>query len=420
MSLKAVSVRRELAASAEAVWAVARQFRCAWHPAIEWVKAERNATGHLLRCFKVHGEDELYRERLTYFSDSTMELHYTHVEGIKDVLSYNAVLKVTALGEASVVTWDAEFEAPEPRASEIAAGTKIVFELGIAALFDNASMKDVLIGDGPALAVTQSAAKLGPLVLFLHGIGGNKNNWRRQMQVASLQFQCVALDLRGYGGSALGEQQSTVEDHCNDILRVMTAFGKTQVVLCGMSMGSWIATSFAMRHSDKLAGLILSGGCTGMSEASQDERTAFLTARQKPLDEGKSPADFAEAVIKNIARPETNDEIKRELKDSMAAIPVATYRDALWCFTHPPETFDFALIPCPVLMMTGEYDHMASPAEIRGVAQRIHKAASNPDIQLEVIAGAGHICNVEKPERYNQLFSGFLRRLARSGKWAQS
>jgi pimeloyl-ACP methyl ester carboxylesterase len=420
MSLKTVSVQRNLTCSAEAVWAVARQFRCAWHPAIEWVKAERNANGHLLRNFKVHGEVELYRERLTYFSDTSMELHYTHVEGIKDVLTYDATLKVAARGEACVVMWEAAFEAPESRASAIAAGTKTIFELGIDALFESSSLKDILIGAEPELAVTQSANKPGPLVLFVHGIGGNKHNWQRQLQSAALQFQCAALDLRGYGASALGELQSTVDDHCNDILRVMAAFGKTHVVLCGMSLGSWIATSFAMRHSDKLAGLILSGGCTGLSEASQDERDAFLSARQKPLDEGQLPADFAGAVIDKIAGPETSEATKLEMKISMAAIPTATYRDALWCFTHPAETFDFGRINCPVLMLTGEFDRMASPSEIRGVAQRIHQTALNPDIQFEVITGAGHICNVEKPDRYNQLLSGFLRRLARSGKWAQN
>jgi pimeloyl-ACP methyl ester carboxylesterase len=412
-----VHVVQNLDVPAEAVWAVARQFRCAWHPFIEWVKAERDHQGHLLRCFKVHGEEGLYRERLTYFSDATMQLHYTHVEGIKDVGNYTASLKVEAQTQGCTVTWQAEFEAPEPRASQIASGTQTVFEAGIAALLENASMKTMEIGN---IAVTHSVAKPGPLLVFLHGIGGNRSNWQRQMQAASLQFQCVAMDLRGYGGGSLGKTQSTVDDYCADILAVMESFQKSKVVLCGLSYGSWIATSFAMRHADKLAGLILSGGCTGMSEASQDERDAFLAARQKPLDKGKTPADFAEAVVKNIAGPEASDATKQELKNSMAAIPTATYRDAMWCFTHPTEKFDFDNIKCPVLMMTGEFDKLASPKEIEQVALRMHQSAPYPDIQFEVIAGAGHICNVEKPERYNQLLSGFLRRLSRSGKWAQN
>jgi pimeloyl-ACP methyl ester carboxylesterase len=45
----------------------------------------------------------------------------------------------------------------------------------------------------------------------------------------------------------------------------------------------------------------------------------------------------------------------------MAAIPAATYRDALVCFTNPLERFDFSRLTMPVLMMTGEHDRLAPP-----------------------------------------------------------
>ena len=58
-----------------------------------------------------------------------------------------------------------------------------------------------------------------------------------------------------------------MDGYCADILRVAKVLGARRLVLVGLSYGAWIATSFAMRHSDTLAGLVLSGGCTGMSEA---------------------------------------------------------------------------------------------------------------------------------------------------------
>ena len=39
----------------------------------------------------------------------------------------------------------------------------------------------------------------GDLVLFLHGIGGNKNNWDKNLSYISKSFLCVACDIRGYG-----------------------------------------------------------------------------------------------------------------------------------------------------------------------------------------------------------------------------
>lgn len=412
MAQKTVHVTKTLPVSPAAVWAVARQFCEAWHPFLEWVKAERDEAGHLVRCFKVVGEEGLYRERLTYFSDADFELRYVHVEGIKDVASYAATFSVVASGEGCTIAWQATLEADEPRASAIASGTEIVFEAGIAALEEQATQQTITITGTPNLAVTASAAKPGPLVIFLHGIGGNKGNWENQIAAASLYFQAVAIDLRGYGGSSLSAAQSTVDDYCNDILRVMAQFEKSQVIVCGLSLGSWIATSFAMRHPEKLSGLILSGGCTGMSEAPVAEREAFLMARQKPLDEGQSPRDFAGQVVNVIAGPNASAEIRETLRASMAAIAAQAYRDALNCFANPQERFDFSRIACPVLMMTGEHDRLASPAEIRGVATRIHDASEQPDVQFEMINEAGHLCNIENPALYNAHLTRFLRRLA--------
>ncbi len=412
MVRKSVHVARRVAAPADAIWTMARKFCAEWHPFIEWVKAERDGQGHLVRHFKAMGENGHYRERLTWFSDSDRELRYAHVEGIRDARSYTACLKVTPDGDGAEISWSAEIEAPEPRATEIESGTAAVFTAGIAALERAAAGQDAVIQGTPSLAATFQGEGPGPLVLFLHGIGGNRDNWKRQLPVAALSHQAVALDLRGYGGSHLGPHQTRIDDHCNDILRIMAHAGRSGVILCGMSLGSWMATSFAMRHPGKLAGLILSGGCTGMSEASASEREAFLAARQKPLDDGQSPKDFADGVVKVIAGPHAPADVLQELRASMAAIPSATYRDALWCFTHSEEQFDFSRITCPVLLMTGEHDRLAPPSEIRSVAKRIHASAKNPDVGFEVIRDAGHLCNIENPLDYNSHLRRFLRRLA--------
>jgi len=62
----------------------------------------------------------------------------------------------------------------------------------------------------------------------------------------------------------------------------------------------------------------------------------------------------------------------------------------------------------PVLMMTGEFDRLAPPAEIRGVANRIVEAAPNAYVRFEIIPRAGHVCNVERPDAYNAVLTEFL------------
>jgi pimeloyl-ACP methyl ester carboxylesterase len=322
----------------------------------------------------------------------------------------------------------ADLTAPVARAAAIAAGTEAIFKEAVAALAAAAetgaarphpqsalapvATHSLRIDDLPRLALDVTPPKPGPLCLFLHGIGGARSNWHAQLGVVGHQVQAAALDLRGYGDSTLGQNQSTVDDYCEDILRVAAVLGADRLILVGLSYGSWIATSFAMRHPEMLAGLVLSGGCTGMSEAGASEREAFRVSREVPLNAGQVPADFAPVVVNVIAGPDANAAVRAELLTSMSAIPAATYRDALVCFTNPLERFDFAALTMPVLMMTGEHDRLAPPSEIRSVAERIFDASRTPDVRFEVIAGVGHVCNVEGAEAYTRHLQDFVARVA--------
>ena len=431
MGRETLHVMATTSASPDALWPTARDFCGAWHPFIATIVQERGEQGALIRRFTAHGEDTIYREQRTYLSNSDRVIAYTHLEGIKGASRYNARLTLSPRdGGGTALSWTAEIEAPGPRASEIAKGTAPVFEAGIEAILARAgqaaeadptqtpplALTDIVLHGTPNLALTHTAQKGDTLALFLHGIGGGRGNWARQLQQVGHLMTACAMDLRGYGDSTLGFRQSTVDDYCDDILRVMSHFGAKKLVLVGLSYGSWIATSFAMRHPDMLAGLVLSGGCTGMSEAGPQEREAFRVSREVPLNAGQVPADFAPAVVKVIAGPNASDPVRAELLASMSAIPAATYRDALICFTNPLERFEFSRLSMPVLLMTGEHDRLAPPSEIRAVAGRILDAApqmqnARPDVQYETIPGVGHVCNVEGAAAYTAALIPFLARL---------
>lgn len=426
MARQQVQVIGHSTAEPDALWQVVGDFCGLWHPAIATMRAEVDAKGHLTRAFTVKGEAKTYRECLTYFSDSDRVMAYAHAQGIEGVESYTARLGVSGSEKGgSVIAMSAQIVAPTARAAEIASGTEAIFKAGLAALANcnpgvpatpilPAPMPTeiLLLDDLPRLALTITPARPdAPLCLFLHGIGGGRQNWAPQLARIGHQAQCAALDLRGYGQSTLGPDASTIEDYCTDILRVADHLGAKKLVLVGLSYGSWIATSFAMRHPGRLAGLVLSGGCTGMSEAGASEREAFRLSREVPMNAGQVPADFAPAVVNVIAGPDASPTLRADLLASMAAIPAATYRDALSCFTNPLERFDFSRLTMPVLLMTGAQDRLAPPAEIRGIAERILDAASVPDVRFEVIENAGHVCNLESPDAYNRHLSDFVARL---------
>ena len=418
------------AADPARAWAVVQDFTRAWHPSVERIAPEAGPAGAIRRRLWVDGRP--YLEQRSYLSHSDRVLGYRLLEGIDGATAYSAQVQVEENGAGARITWQACIEADPARLNAIATGTEAIFAAGLDALCaapelpeagaphpavplpEPAPVQSRRLGKAPELAVDLAPAGLtgsGLLCIYLHGIGGQRGNWQPQLGPLGALVPSVAPDLRGYGDSAPGRGQTGVGDYCDDILALARAFGAQKLILVGLSYGAWIATSFAMRHPDRLAGLVLAGGCTGMSEASPDERAAFRAARQKPLDAGQTPADFAPGVVDMLLGPGAGPELRNSLIASMASIPAATYRDALTCFTNPPERFDFSRIACPVLLMTGEHDRLAPPAEIRAVSRRILAQAPHADVQFEVLAGAGHLCNLEAPELFNRHLGDFLRRL---------
>lgn len=428
MPAQSVHCLRKLSLSPDTVWQALGSFDNAWHPSVTRCDFLRSPTGALLRNFE-DAEGRIYEEQRTYLSDTDRVLCYRMVHGIEGAQSYSARVEVTPAQGGALVTWHADIIAAADRLEDICAGTKDIFEAGLDALSTSPTYRPVnriplgdpvntlesAILDGtPRLGLLQAATptdRPGTLILFLHGIGGHASNWTPQLQALAGQYNVAALNLRGYGDSTLGFGPSQIEDYCEDILSVMRSQGAEKLVLAGLSYGSWIATSFAMKHGDRLAGLILAGGCTGMSEADPRERENFRISREVPLDAGQSPADFAPNVVDLISGPNADEAQRQEMLTSMSAIPSTTYRDALNCFCNPPEKFDFAKISCPVLMMTGEFDRLAPPGEIAKVSERILAATPLADVQFEVISGAGHICNLEAPVQVNALLHRFLSRL---------
>lgn len=91
---------------------------------------------------------------------------------------------------------------------------------------------DLLVGPAPRLAL--DVVGTGPLVLFVHGIGGNRTNWRAQLPAFAEAYTATSLDVRGYGASADCDGPRFYEDLGHDIARVLDHFGVRQAHLVGL------------------------------------------------------------------------------------------------------------------------------------------------------------------------------------------
>lgn len=175
-------------------------------------------------------------------------------------------------------------------------------------------------------------------------------------------------------------------------------------VLCGLSMGAYLALAIARRVPDKLRGLILiSGSATADSEEAAEMRAKTVVwANRKGVD--ALAAAQAQALLAHANRD------RAELKDQLLEMARATGLDTFALHQaalagRPDQHSTLAGIPCPTLILTGAEDTVTPPDAARAMAGAI------PGARLHLIPGAGHMPPIEAPETVAGHVSAFLEDL---------
>jgi 3-oxoadipate enol-lactonase len=259
----------------------------------------------------------------------------------------------------------------------------------------------VKIPGRPALAVEHRGGA-GELCLLLHGVGGNRRNWRHQLAALSGEHVVVAWDARGYGDSDDYDGPFDFSDTSHDIVRVLDHFGREAAHLIGLSMGGLIAAEFHERHPDRVLSLTICSVQTGVPDLSPEDRRAFLARREAPLLAGLSPREIAPAVARSLAGPHITPGALEELVESLSMLRAESYLKAL---RHVAEhrTSAFANIRVPTHFVAAADDPLIPLADIRELASRC------PGSRLTIIPDAGHVSNIERPDAFNAAVLEFLR-----------
>src|SRR4051794_25833943 len=98
----------------------------------------------------------------------------------------------------------------------------------------------------------------GQPVVFLHAFPLDSRMWAQQTSALSKQhYTCVSVDFSGFGRSLTDAPVHAVDDHAYDVHELLNALHLDKVHLVGLSMGGYVALSFAGRYSQRLASLTL-------------------------------------------------------------------------------------------------------------------------------------------------------------------
>lgn len=265
-------------------------------------------------------------------------------------------------------------------------------------------IETIRTGGSPALAC--DVVGQGPPVVFLHGIGGNRSNWTRQLHHLADGYTAMAWDARGYGDSDDVPGERRFAHFADDLARLLDHCAIDTAHLVGLSMGARILLTFFPRHRDRVATLTLCDCFHRFEAMSDDEQRQFLELRETPLRQGKTFADLAPALIDSLVAPDCTPEARAELYDSIVALRPESYLKTVRATTTFDQMATLAEIDVPVQLIFGRHDRLTPPANGEEMVEVI------ADARLAVLEGAGHLTNLERPAEFNAVLRSFLDRRA--------
>lgn len=98
----------------------------------------------------------------------------------------------------------------------------------------------------------QAGPQDAPKLIMLHGTGGCWESFIGNIPAHAAQFDTYAIDLLSHGYTDKPDKIITIDDYVDHLKNVMDALGIEKASLAGMSLGSWVATKFAVRFPNRV------------------------------------------------------------------------------------------------------------------------------------------------------------------------
>jgi 3-oxoadipate enol-lactonase len=242
-----------------------------------------------------------------------------------------------------------------------------------------------------------------PTILFIHGYPLSSKSWMPQMSGLAGSARLLSPDLRGFGESDATPGPYSMELLADDCLTFLDNLGIYEpVILCGLSMGGYIAFSLYRNHPQRVMGLILAD-----TRASADSLEAKAN-RDKAI--ALAEKDGAEAIAR-LMLPKmlssrtfnTRPEVVKFVRSILLSASVLGITGVLAGMRDRPDSSSLlAKITVPTLLIFGEEDQFVPKSEIEVIRDSIK------DAKLHWIPDAGHLPNLEQPALFNSLIQNHL------------
>ncbi len=251
------------------------------------------------------------------------------------------------------------------------------------------------------LNVVQTSTDRPETVVLIHAVGYDLTYWDRQIEALREEYNVVAFDLPGHGGSP-GAPENWSFDHAATIVaELIEETSPRPVHLVGISFGGMIAQCTTLARPDLVRSLTLIGSASHFPEEVQ----RGMRARAQTVRAGGMAAvvqSSLERWFTSETRMQRPDIIGRVTKTLLADDPVT--HAAIWDVIATLDIHGrLPEIQCPTLILVGERDPSTPPSVARELSRAILGA------EMVIIPDASHIVTVEAPTAVNEALKAFLK-----------
>jgi len=236
----------------------------------------------------------------------------------------------------------------------------------------------------PTSGFTTAGPADAPCLVFIHGAAWTRAMWAPQVEALADSFQIVTLDLPGHG--ALADEPFTMQRSVEVVDRAVSLSGQPCATIIGLSLGGYVAMSYAAHAPERCAGLVLSGCAIEyaglLGRISQFDATLSLRIVRPSRLAQMQTASLRATYPGEIAEPQIAAGFTFE------ALPAVYGETARQRFRPLLRQY-----PGPTLILNGARDRLNRRSEARQLAATQHG-------QLQVIADAGHLCNLDQPAAF--------------------
>lgn len=240
---------------------------------------------------------------------------------------------------------------------------------------------------------------LASLVL-IHAFPVDAAMWDEQVAALADDAELLAPSLPGFGGTPAVGDVMTMDAAADHIAAEMDRTGIDRAVVCGLSMGGYVAFSMWRRHRERIAGLVLADTRAEPDDDAGRERRRLVAEKARGQGSEVIAAE-PPPLLSEHADPalweRVREMIRRQPGTSIAAASLGMSERA----DARPLLPD---IDVPTAVVVGSADTLTPPPMSEAMAEAI------PDAELAVLDGAGHLSNLEEPEGFTAVLRAALRR----------